>query len=151
MRLYSSSASAKTRLSITSNSGLRNNEDSSLIKYENIYHIHSWPNFTFTTYLTRYNSKVLTWTPSESGNYKITLTSEFDNYLYVVDPRSAELNVYDVHENDDFDDDVDLNAGIVGYYEKDITYFVVLSQFNPSNNFTNLDSGDDLIFKFNKL
>lgn len=151
VRLYSSNVSAKTRLSIISNSGLKNNEDSSLTTYENIYNIHSWQNFSFGSYLIKYNSKVITWTPSESGNYKIALTSEFDNYLYVVDPRSAELNVYNVHENDDYDDEVDLNAGLIGYYEKDITYFVVYSQYDPSSDFVNFDSGDDITIKFNKL
>ena len=91
---------------------------------------------------------VITWTPPESGNYSITLTSEFDNYLYVIDPRSAELNVRNVHENDDSGS---TNAKLEGYYEKDMTYFVVYSQYNPSRDFANLDSGDDITVKFNKL
>ncbi len=148
VNLYSSSYSAKTRLSITPNCGFKNDNDPSLISYENIYHIHSWHNFTLGSYMKQYNSMVITWTPPESGNYSITLTSEFDNYLYVIDPRSAELNVRNVHENDDSGS---TNAKLEGYYEKDMTYFVVYSQYNPSRDFANLDSGDDITVKFNKL
>ncbi len=148
VKLYSDSTAAKTRLSITPISGIKNNEDPSLTTYENIWHVNSVSNYSFGSYLSRYNSKVISWTPVESGNYKITLTSEFDNYLYVIDPSSSELNKNNVHQNDDFDG---RNAGLEGYYSKDITYFIVFAQYNPSNDFANLDTGDDITIRINKV
>ena len=148
VKLYSDSTAAKTRLSITPISGIKNNEDPSLTTYENIWHVNSVSNYSFGSYLSRYNSKVISWTPVESGNYKITLTSEFDNYLYVIDPSSSELNKNNVHQNDDFDG---RNAGLEGYYSKDITYFIVFAQYNPSSDFANLDTGDDITIRINKV
>lgn len=148
VKLYSDSTAAKTRLSITPNTGIKNNEDPSLTTYENIWHVNSVSNYSFGSYLSRYNSKVISWTPVESGNYKITLTSEFDNYLYVIDPSSSELNKNNVHQNDDFDG---RNAGLEGYYSNDITYFIVFAQYNPSNDFANLDTGDDITIRINKV
>jgi len=147
IKLYSSTASGKTKLSITPIKGFKNNEDNSLSKYENIYHINSVTNYSLKAYLCQYNSMVLTWTPTESGYYKIKLNSEFDNYLYVINPSSSDLIEYDINENDDSDDS---NAEIYGNFNKDITYFIVLSQYDPSETFADYDSGDDINITFTK-
>lgn len=58
---------------------------------------------------------MITWTVPEDGKYKLTLTSEFDNYLYVVDPTSPNDNVYNVNYNDDYKG---RNAAIENNYVK---------------------------------
>lgn len=40
---------------------------------------------------------MITWTVPENGTYKLSLTSEFDNYLYVVDPSSPYANAYNAN------------------------------------------------------
>lgn len=79
---------------------------------------------------------MITWTVPESGNYTISLESEFDNYLYLVDPNSANENVYNVNYNDDANG---RNAAITGYYPKGKTYSVFYSKYNPGGDYSNID------------
>ena len=72
----------------------------------------------------------------------------FDNYLYVIDPRSSEKIVSNVDYNDDGGGNG--QAKITRTLEKNVPYLIIYSQWNLSAPFTNLDEGDDLRVKISK-
>ena len=146
---YNQYLSGMTKLSVMSVGGFKNNEDESMNSYECIWHIHNWQNYTFNSYVSQYNSMVVTFTPPVSGNYTISLDSEFDNYLYVIDPSSNNLLSFNVDYNDDSNGST--NASLTKNLETNKTYLIVFCQYNPSHIFSNLDSGDDIILRINKV
>ncbi len=100
------------------------------------------------SYAQNNRTKVITFTPSTTGTYAIELESIFDNYLYVIDPRSSNKIVSDVDYNDDGGGN--LQAKITRKLEKGVPYLIIYSQWNLSASFTNYDEGDDVIVKINK-
>ncbi len=139
--LYSRNSSNEVKLAIAPISGVQSSDAHNMEKYERIMNINTYHNFGWGSYLVLDHAKAVTWTPPVSGNYRISLTSEFDNYLYVIDPRKTSSLVLDVDYNDDY---TGFNAQLSGYYEDDVTYFIIYSQYNPSRSFTDLDTGDDI-------
>lgn len=126
-------------------------EDSSaIIEYEDILEIHSYHYFTLYAYCSDGHMSVLRFSPPASGNYSITLSSEFDNYLYVIDPRSTATLIEDVNYNDDLDDD-NRNAYLTGYFEEGVEYFIVFGQYNPNASFSDYDTGDDITVIFSYI
>ena len=77
-----------------------------------------------------------------TGDYTISLESQFDNYLYVIDPGLHRILI----NGTDFDDDSGegLNAKINRRLIAERTYLIIYSQFDPSSYFTDLDAGDDV-------
>ena len=106
-------------------------------------------NYTFNSYVSQYNSMVVTFTPPVSGNYTISLESEFDNYLYVINPTSYNALVLNVDYNDDSNNTT--NASLTKYFDTNITYLIVFCQYNPTHMFSNLDTGDDIILRINRV
>ena len=83
---------------------------------------------------------MLTFTPTRTGTYTITLTSEFDNYLYVIDPRSANT----IAQNEDYNNDSDgTNAKVTKTLISGMRYYIVFSEFNPASAMDNLDEYDN--------
>ena len=146
--MYSSSRSGETRLAIAPVYGVQANDANNMNQFENFYNLNTYPNYTFNSYLATHYSKMVTWTVPEDGNYKISLTSDYDNYLYVIDPESSELNVYNVNYNDDCDG---RNAGITGTFKKDKKYVIVYGQYNPSNQIGTDSVSADIVLKITKL
>ena len=149
VNFYNSNLSGMTKVSFMSVGGFKNLEDDSMSEYECIWHIHNWQNYTFNTYVSQYNSMVVTFTPPVSGNYTISLESEFDNYLYVINPTSYNALVQNVDYNDDSNNST--NAALTKYFDTNITYLIVFCQYNPTYIFSNLDSGDDIILRINRV
>ena len=149
VNFYNSNLSGMTKVSFMSVGGFKNNENESMNRYEYIWHIHNWQNYTFNSYVSQYNSMVVTFTPPVSGNYTISLESEFDNYLYVINPTSYNALVQNVDYNDDSNNST--NASLTKYFDTNITYLIVFCQYNPSHIFSNLDSGDDIILRINRI
>lgn len=133
---YSNLESGQTKLSIISVGGFINSTPPANPSYEDIYNVDSQGLIIYNSYVTQYNSMIITWTPSTSGYYYISLDSNFDNYLYVINPNSASELIENVDYNDDEyyndPDDYELNALLYGYYSSDVTYLIVFSQTNPS-------------------
>ena len=146
--MYSSSRSGETRLAIAPVYGVQANDANNMNQFENFYNLNTYPNYTFNSYLATNYSKMVTWTVPEDGNYKISLTSDYDNYLYVIDPDSSELNIYNVNYNDDCDG---RNAGITGTFKKDKKYVIVYGQYNPSNQIGTDSVSADIVLKITKL
>jgi hypothetical protein len=83
-------------------------------------------------------TKVLTYTPTTSGTYTFDLNSTFDNYIYVIDPRSTATVVSNVDYNDDGGSG--LNARLSKTLDANVTYLIICSKYNPSTSFSNSDS-----------
>jgi len=149
VNFFNTNLSGMTKVSILSIGGLKNIEDTTIEEYENIFHIYGWDNYTLYSYVAQYESMVVTWTPNSSGNYTISLESEFDNYLYVINPSSSNKIINNVDYNDDEHPGI-RNAKLTNYYDSSITYLIVFCQFNPSNIFDNLDTGDDIVVRISK-
>ncbi len=115
--------------------------------YEDIYNINTYTGFTWYDYGTQYYTHLVTYTPPSSGSYTISLESEFDNYLYVFDPRSSELMKPGIDYNDDSNG---YNASITRNLEAGVPYLIITCQYDPSSAFENLDEGDDLILRISK-
>lgn len=144
---YNSNISGYLKLVI---SNLCNFKDSSatgsyIDSYEDIWNINSYDNYSLYAYCTQYYSNAVTYTPKTSGEHTIELSSEFDNYLYVLDPTNTELSVINVDYNDD--DGENRNAKLTKYMDNSKTYLIIFSQYNPSTSFDNLDEGDDIVIK----
>lgn len=148
LRMYGSSTGGLTRLCIAPIYGAQSSDATNMYQFENFVNIKDRPNYEWGSYLATKYSKMITWTVPEDGKYKLTLTSEFDNYLYVIDPTSPNDNVYDVNYNDDCDG---RNAAIENNYVKGKTYAIFYCQYNPSNVLDSSGTGNDISLKIQKL
>ena len=77
------------------------------------------------------------------------MESQFDNYLYVLDPRSSDSIVYGLDHSDD--DGVDLNASITRELDKGVPYLIIYSHYNLASGFTDYDEGDNLTLRIEKV
>jgi hypothetical protein len=105
-------------------------------------------NFDYYAYNQQYWVQAVRFTPTEMGDYTISLSSQYDNYLYVFDPRLGTS----MYQNGEYDDDSGegSNALLKKHLEKGIPYLVIFSQYNPSSTFTDFDKGDDCLVSFRK-
>lgn len=138
--------SGRTRLLVTASPGFRFDYAGDVERYEDIVNL-SGGSWVYGCWALQYESLMITYTPGQSGYHTISLTSVFDNYLYVIDPRSAQsMFDYGVREYDD-DGGSGSNASLRKNLDKGVPYLIVFCQYNPSRSFTNLDEGDDLEIK----
>lgn len=145
--MYSSTVSGNVKVMFAPIYGVQDSNHTNMETYESFINIES-TNRSLYSYLAEHYSKVVRFTPPESGNYTIRLESTFDNYLYIMDPRVPTQNLPNYNCNDDTNG---RNASITRYFEKGIQYLVLYSQYNPSRPFDNLDEGDDITVYFNKV
>ena len=148
--MFSSSGGGQTRLSISPIYGAQADGKTDMKCFENFVNINTYPTFTWGSYLATHYSKMVTWTVPEDGKYKISLSSAYDNYLYVVDPTSSDFNTYNVNCNDDTNGSNDRNASIQGTYSKGKTYAIYYCQYNPSNEIGASSVEDDITLKIEK-
>ena len=132
--LYGDDVGAKTKVTITPFAGDLEHGYSTFNCFKSFLNINTYHNFTWYSGLSPHCSSVLTWTPPANGNYTISLESNFDNYLYVIDPADAEPIVQNIHYNDDYNG---LNAGLTNDYLASKTYYVVYCQLHPGIEFSN--------------
>lgn len=109
LRVYGNLDGGLARLCIVPIDGVQSDSATDMNEFENFLNLSNYQNWEFSSYLVTRHSDMITWTVPENGTYKLSLTSEFDNYLYVVDPTSPYANVFDVNYNDD---DEGTNASI---------------------------------------
>lgn len=128
---FSLTAFGEIKLSITPFVGCLAEGKATFADYESFVNINTYPNFTWNSYLFGNSSKIITWSPPQDGNYSISLESQFDNYLYVIDPSDSDLIVENINYNDDYNGKS--NAYIENYYLASKKYFIVFSQFNNGN------------------
>lgn len=98
-------------------------------------------NYDFYTYISIDSTYCVRYIPQSTGKKTIRLFTEFDSYVYVLDPRKGTVITTDEYNDDGAPN---CNAKLVIDVTKDVPYLIICSQYNPDNAFANLDSGDDL-------
>ena len=131
VKFWSSSVYGNTKLAITPAFGARKTDISSITQYEDIYAVEGYTGFTWNTYAQPNYTRVITFKAPSSGNYTFEIESEFDTYVYVIDPRSSSAIVYNVNYNDDSGED--MNPLLTTYLTADVPYLIIYSAFNPSS------------------
>ena len=76
------------------------------------------------------------------------MESLFDSYLYVIDPRSSDPIPYGDYDDDEVDTGGD--ASVTKYLEQGVSYLLIVSRFDNSRDFADLDTGDDVLVKIHK-
>lgn len=143
IKLYSSSRFGETQLAITPAYGALSSDSSVLSKYEDIYSI-STTTFTWNSFAEQYYTRMVRFIPSSSSTYTFELDSTFDNYIYVIDPRYARIQVKNIDYNDDGGSG--LNAKLSKNLKEDVPYLVIYSAYNPGNS----SSVGDLVLTISK-
>lgn len=120
--------------------------------YDNYESFYSKTDYTLglTWSFAQNNVKVLTYKYTTSRELTMRVTSEVDTFLYIIDPRSAEI-CYEVGENDDesitsnypsianddyYDEEDEssmFNSRLRKKFEAGIPYLVIVSAYNPSS------------------
>ena len=137
---YSSSVNGYTKLSITPANGALKSGTTSLSSYTNIYALTRSSNVSWTSEFEQNYTKMITYNPKISGNYIFDLTSTYDNYLYVIDPRNNELLIQNVDYNDDGGSG--LNAKLTKHLVEGVDYLVICSKYNPGTSLSSTDNGE---------
>ncbi len=127
--MYSSSNSGETKLSITPAFGALNDGVETLETYENIYAITNSTNFTWSTFAQPNYSRVITFKAPSAGKYTFEINSDFDTYIYVIDPRSNKPLIVNRDYNDDAGEG--LNSLLTVDLSANIPYLIVYSAYNP--------------------
>lgn len=147
LAMYSSSVSGETKLSIAPIYGVKSDDATEINSFENFMNINTYTTYTWTSYLATNYSKMVTWTVPETGTYKISLTSDYDNYLYVINPLSSTENVWNVDYNDDSDG---INASLTRAYEKNKKYAIFYCQYSPKNEIGTNSVDSKIVLKIEK-
>ena len=81
--------------------------------------------------------------------YTFELESTFDNYIYVIDPRSNDV----LNNNVDYNDDggVGSNAKLTKELDPYVPYLIIYTQYNPSNALNSTNSSIKLSINQNNL
>ena len=133
IEFYSSTTYGNTKLAITSpNGGTNLSVNSYIDSYESIATITGADNTRIGCTLATGRTWVTTFVPTQSAEYTIFTyeDDDVDTYLYLIDPRSSELLIYNVNQNDDAGED--FNAQIRSELEAGVKYLIVLSLYNPA-------------------
>ena len=129
---FSSSRAGEFMFAVTPANGVLNSGSSTLSSYEDIWAVTGYTGYTFNTWTVLNQTKFLTFTAPSSGEYTFEITSEYDTYIYVIDPRSFSMWKDDRDFNDD--DGEGLNPKIVRELETGVPYLVVYSSYNIQNS-----------------
>ena len=132
VRYYSTSTSGICKLAITPAYGARESDADSIETYENIKTVTGYTGYTWNTFAVLNYTRVITFTAPYEDDYTFEISSDFDTYLYVIDPRSTEFIISGTDYNDDSGDA--MNAKLSRMLEIDVPYFVIYSGFNLAND-----------------
>ncbi len=147
IKYFSTSLFGATKLVITNSFYDKISNSESMSSFTDIYSI-SHENFYWYSYVGEHYSHLLRIIPPSRGIYQLDATSEFDNYMYIIDPRSG-FGLDSDNQDDDSGDG--LNARITKYLNAGTNYLVIYCQYNPNATFSNYDTGDDLLFHVEKI
>lgn len=140
VKLKDETATGLVKLSIIPCRGDLNSNSTTIENESDIYCHNS--NSNYNTYVPQYDSTVIRWKPAKTGYYALVLMSNFDSYLYVINPESPDVLIGDVDYNDDFvyDEDnalYDEDSTLYGHYDSDKTYLIVIGKkyiYEPGAN-----------------
>ena len=105
--------------------------NSYITNFEDIYPVADYLDYTLSSFAQENYVRVITFNPRITNYYNITIESDFDTYLYVIDPYSTNLIV----EGVDYDDDSGegLNPLLCSYLCSDTPYLIIYSGYNPAS------------------
>lgn len=121
------------------------NPVSFLIQTNLNFNFESIDDYTYSSYLLTGYSRMVTWKAPESGTYQFDLTSQFDNFLYMIDPSSSTLLKKDVDYNDDSDG---TDARLTKTVTQGKTYAFICSPYNLQNS---IGTNNDIVLKITVL
>ena len=136
VKFKSTSTYGNTKLAITPACGAPKQGLSAITTYDDIRTAEG-TSATWLTYAQPYYTRVLVFKPTVSGDYKFEIESEFDTYLYVIDPSSTASLVYNVNYNDNSGEGN--NPLMTTYLTANVPYLVIYSAYNPASLTEDLD------------
>ncbi len=131
LELYAYSKVGETLLVMTPATGLVDGSVSQIDEYEDIHNETGRATFSYVTSTQHKKTKVITYTPQLQYDYEIEISSEYDTYIYVIDPRSS-VPLRSGHEYDD-DSGENMNPKVEKYLEANIPYLIIYSAYNLSS------------------
>lgn len=143
VKYWGAATYGETKLAITPANGVLKSGVSDINTYESILEV-SAQTYSLASNAQKDYTKLLVYRPSSAGSYTFTIESDFDTYIYVIDPRSTEL----VASGTNYDDDsgANLNPLLTTTLDARISYLVIFSAYNPNT----LTSTKNLTVKINK-
>ncbi|MBO5357433.1 MAG: hypothetical protein J6A95_06650 [Clostridia bacterium] len=129
VKFYNSTVHGKTKLAIIP--GIRHLASgvNELTEFEDITNIYNYAGCTYHTYIDKGYVEAITYTPTSAGDYTFEIQSDFDTYIYVIDPTSSELLVVNLDYNDDSGEGS--NPFLSKHLRSGITYLIIYSAYNP--------------------
>lgn len=147
--LYNEEDSGNIRFSVTPALGAQRHDATEFETYDDIWELGNVTNYRFYVFLAKYYSLMVRCRPATTAFYQIETESEFDAYLYVIDPRSASLITFLDYNDDGVENNGD--AKVTKYLEEGVSYLIILARFDNAAEFTDYDKGDDIVLKVNKV
>ncbi len=129
VKFYSGSVYGVTKLAITPANGTYSS--SSLSNYEGISAVTGKTSYSSQVYASKNCTKVMRFTPPTTGSYTLQLQSNYDTYMYVIDPRSSSELVSGNNFNDD--SGTGLNPLITTNLTAGVQYLIIYSMYNPNS------------------
>lgn len=132
IRFFGSLTAGEFIFSVTPANGVVNSGTSSIVTYDDIWAVTGFVGYTFNTWTVLNQTKCITFSAPSDGTYTFEIISDYDTYLYVIDPQSFSTWKNGV----DYDDDsgTNFNALISRELTAGIPYLVVYSSFNIQNS-----------------
>lgn len=132
IRFFGSLTAGEFIFSVTPANGVVNSGTSSIVTYDDIWAVTGFVGYTFNTWTVLNQTKCITFSAPSDGTYTFEIISDYDTYLYVIDPQSFSTWKNGV----DYDDDsgTNFNALISRELKAGIPYLVVYSSFNIQNS-----------------
>ncbi len=128
---YYASQAGEFLFCITPASSFIGNSSQSLSSYEDIWSISEYENITIDSNIFLNQTSVITFKAPSDGEYTFSISSDYDTYLYVIDPRASRMLVVNQDYNDDAGDG--LNARVTKMLDANIPYLLVYCAYNPAN------------------
>ncbi len=130
VRFYSYSQTGTTKLTIMPSDSYNTSYSTGISSFTDIY------NFNIASgnvkYMTnqQYQVRMVKFTPPSTGYYHISTGGDEDTFIYIINPASSNLLVYDVDYTDDEGEDGDGNAGLIISLNAGTPYLIIVSLYS---------------------
>ena len=130
VQFYSTSNYGETKLSILTAEHILADITQDFECFEDIYCLQTKTDHSFGGSIQKGHAEIFAFKPPVAGTYTFTIESDYDTYMYIIDPRSSELLVINVDYNDDSGEG--MNPLLSKTLEAGIPYLIVITALNPS-------------------
>ena len=131
IKFYNSSVSGDTKLTITPAFRAINETSTNIDSYEDIYAVIGVTSYAWATFAQKNYTRVITFAPASSGNYTFTIESDYDTYMYVIDPRSNNILRKGINYDDDSGEGMNPLLNII--LDANVPYLIIYSTYNPNS------------------